>query len=76
MAACRRLPPWHREELQVEKNLPRPLETEIVDEGGHWACVQLVAYLGEARWRAVRGDGKEIVVEASQILTLARRRAA
>ena len=60
----------------MEKNLPRPLEAEIVDEGGHWACVRLVAYLGEARWRAICGDGKEIIVQASQIFTLAQRRAA
>lgn len=75
MAACRRLA-RAQGGLQVEKDLPRPLETEIVDEGGHWACVRLVAYLGEARWRAVRGDGQEVVVEASQILTLGQGRAA
>jgi hypothetical protein len=62
--------------LQVEKNLPRPLDAEIVDEAGHWARVRLVAYLGEARWRATREDGQEIIVEASQIFTLARGRAA
>ncbi len=60
----------------MEKSLPRPLEAEILDEGGHWARVQLVAYLGEARWRATREDGHEIIVEASQIFTLARGRAA
>jgi hypothetical protein len=60
----------------VEKRLPRPLEAEIVDAQGHWARVILTAYLGESRWRAMVHDGKEIVVEASQILTLAQRRAA
>jgi hypothetical protein len=60
----------------LEKSLPRPLETEIVDERGHWARVQLTAYLGDARWRATCEDGQEIVVLASQICTLARGRAA
>jgi len=60
----------------VEKNLPRPLEAEILDGDGRWARVQLVVYLGDARWRALREDGAEIVVEASQIFTLARGRAA
>lgn len=60
----------------MEKNLPRPLEAEIVDEDGHWARVQLVTYIGEARWKALREDGQAIVVAASQIFTLARGRAA
>jgi hypothetical protein len=60
----------------VEKRLPRPLEAEIVDAQGRWARVILTVYLGESRWRATSTDGEEIVVDASQILTLAQRRAA
>jgi hypothetical protein len=60
----------------VEKRLPRALEAEILDSEGHWLRVQLITYLGEARWRATLADGQEVVVEASQIFTLARGRAA
>jgi hypothetical protein len=60
----------------MEQPLPRALEAEIVDADGRWMLVRLTAYLGESRWRATLDDGREIIVEASQIFTVARGQAA
>jgi hypothetical protein len=54
----------------MERNLPHGLEAEIVDAGGSWVCVTLIAYLGDNRWRARRQGGTELVVEAEQIIAL------
>jgi hypothetical protein len=55
----------------MEQPLPHPLEADIEDADGQWAQVVLVAYLGDARWRATGADGREVIVEASQILSVA-----
>jgi hypothetical protein len=56
----------------MEKTLPRPLEADIIDQQGQWAHAVLVAYLGDNRWRGTLDDGREIVVDAAHVLSLAR----
>jgi hypothetical protein len=59
----------------MEKTLPHPLEAEIIDQNGQWARATLVAYLGKNRWRAAFDDGREIVIDAAHILSIASRQA-
>jgi hypothetical protein len=64
-------PGWADQPGSMEKTLLQPLDAEIVDQQGQWAHAVLAAYLGGNRWRGTLDDGREIVIDAAHVLSLA-----